>query len=71
MKKIVILGCENSHANMFLGFIKNNPLYKDVEVIGVYSEDLEASKKLSEEFLVPETLLILGLGLFAFIFDIV
>ncbi len=53
MKKIVILGCENSHANMFLGFIKNNPLYKDIEVIGVYSEDLEAAKKLSEEFAVP------------------
>lgn len=50
MKKIVILGCENSHANMFLGFIKDNPEYKDIKVIGVFSEDLEASNKLSKEF---------------------
>lgn len=53
MKKIVILGCENSHANMFLNFRKENPRYKDVEVIGVYSDDRAAAEKLSETYGVP------------------
>ena len=50
MKKIVILGCENSHADTFLGFIKNDEKYKDVEVIGVYSTDAGAAEKLSETY---------------------
>ena len=50
MKKIVILGCENSHADTFLGFIKNDEKYKDVEVIGVYSTDAGAAEKLSEKY---------------------
>ena len=50
MKKIVILGCENSHANMFLNFHRDNPKYKDVEVVGVYSDEIEAAKKLSETY---------------------
>lgn len=50
MKKIVILGCENSHANSFLNFIRDNPKYSDVEVLGVYSDDLEAAQKLSEGY---------------------
>ena len=50
MKKIVILGCENSHANMFLDFHRDNPKYKDVEVIGVSSEEAEAAQKLSETY---------------------
>lgn len=53
MKNIVILGCENSHANTFLNFIKDNAKYKGVKVIGVYSEDIEASKKLQDKFGVP------------------
>ncbi len=53
MKKIVILGCENSHANVFLKFIKENKEYSDVEVVGVYSDDKEASKKLQDTFGVP------------------
>ena len=32
MKKIVILGCENSHANSFLDFIRDEEKYKDVEL---------------------------------------
>lgn len=48
MKKIVILGCENSHANHFLKAIRED--YEDIEVIGVYSNEPEASKKLCEEF---------------------
>mgnify|MGYP007011906764 FL=1 len=35
MKKIVILGCENSHADIFLGFIKNDATFSDTEVSGV------------------------------------
>ncbi len=53
MKKIVILGCENSHANMFLRFMKENPRYADVQVVGVYSEETEAAQKLAAEFGVP------------------
>lgn len=53
MRKIVILGCENSHANSFLNFIKNEEKYKDVQVVGVYSDDPMASIKLKEEFGVP------------------
>lgn len=53
MKKIVMLGCENSHAGMFLGFMKENERYKDVECIGVYSHEKEAAEKLSAEFGVP------------------
>lgn len=50
MYKIAILGCENSHANSFLKIIKENEMFSDVEVIGVYSEDMEAANKLKEEF---------------------
>ena len=50
MKKIAILGCENSHANTFLKFIKENEEFSDVEVVGVYSNDKEASEKLREIF---------------------
>ena len=50
MRKIVILGCENSHANSFLDFIATEEKYKDVEVLGVYSDDLEAANKLKEKY---------------------
>ncbi len=53
MKKIAILGCENSHANAFLKFIKEKKEFKDVEVIGVYSTDTEAALKLNDTFGVP------------------
>lgn len=52
-KKIVILGCENSHANSFLGFIRDNEEFSDVEVVGVYSHEREAAEKLNETFGVP------------------
>ena len=52
-KKIVILGCENSHANAFLGFIRDKEEFSDVEVIGVYSHEREAAVKLNEQFGVP------------------
>ena len=50
MKKIAILGCENSHAATFLDFIYNTDEYRDVEVIGVYSNEPAASKALNEKF---------------------
>ena len=53
MKNIVILGCENSHANTFLNFIRSNERFSDINVLGVYSNDPEASAKLCEKFDVP------------------
>ena len=53
MKKIVILGCENSHANSFLKFLTEDESYKDVEVIGIYSDERDAMEKLAKEFNVP------------------
>lgn len=50
MKRIAILGCENSHANGFLKAIKENEKYNDVEVVGVYSTERDASLKLQNEF---------------------
>ena len=50
MKKLVILGCENSHANGFLKNFKDKKEFSDMQVIGVYSEDFEAAKKLHDEF---------------------
>ncbi len=47
-KKIVILGCENSHASLFLRFIKNNPKYSNVEVLGVYSDEEGAAERLNK-----------------------
>lgn len=50
MKKIVILGCENSHADIFLGFMKGNDNYADLQVAGVYSDDKTAAEKLAEKY---------------------
>ena len=53
MKKIAILGCENSHANAFLSFIAEKEEFADVEVVGVYSDDKAAAEKLNAQFGVP------------------
>ena len=53
MRKIAILGCENSHANNFLKYIKDNPEFSDLEVVGVYSDEKEPPEKLREQFGVP------------------
>lgn len=50
MYKIAILGCENSHANTFLDFIIKDKKYTDIEVLGVYSDDIEAAKKINETY---------------------
>ncbi len=53
MKKIAILGCENTHAKAFLKYITENEEFSDIEVVGIYSDDLDASKALQEAFGVP------------------
>ena len=53
MFKVAILGCENSHADAFLNLIYNTEDYRDVEVVGVYSNEPEAVKKLNEQFGTP------------------
>lgn len=50
MKRIAILGCENSHADAFLKFIGGEGEFSDLEVVGVYSDDLAAALKLKEKF---------------------
>ena len=53
MKRIAILGCENSHANNFLKAIRENEAYSDYEVVGIYSDEKEAVEKLNAEFGAP------------------
>lgn len=50
MKKIAILGCENTHADAFIKCIREKEEFSDVEVIGVYSDYREAAEKLNEKF---------------------
>ncbi len=50
MFKTVILGCENSHANSFLEYIKNDPDFSQLEVIGVYSDEKDKAEALNKEF---------------------
>lgn len=48
MYKIAILGSENSHADSFLTFIRDN--YTDVEVVGVYSDEEDANERIRKNF---------------------
>lgn len=50
MKKIAILGCENSHADAFLKCIKEKEEFGEIEVVGIYSDEREAAEKLREQF---------------------
>ncbi len=52
MKNVVILGCENSHADTFLRFIAEGD-YPDICITGVYSEDTAAAQKLHQTFGAP------------------
>ncbi|MBQ8409869.1 MAG: Gfo/Idh/MocA family oxidoreductase [Clostridia bacterium] len=49
MYRIAILGCENSHAGAFLRIIKEEQIC-DVEVVGVYSYDPQASEALNKQY---------------------
>ena len=53
MKRIAILGCENSHAEAFLTAIAEKTEFSDVCVVGVYSDKREAAEKLNAKFSVP------------------
>ena len=48
MYKIAILGCENSHADTFITFIKES--YPDIEVVGVYSDEEDANERIRNNF---------------------
>lgn len=50
MKKVIILGCENSHAWVMLNLLKKEKQFSDVEVVGVYSDEPDAMKKLHDEY---------------------
>ncbi len=52
MFRIAILGCENSHADAFLGLLKNGA-YPDIECAGIFSSEPEASAKLNGKYGVP------------------
>lgn len=53
MKKIAILGCENSHANAFIKCIQTMEEFSQIQVYGVYSDDPAASEKLASTYGVP------------------
>jgi predicted dehydrogenase len=54
MKKIALIGVENSHAPAFAGLMKKKPeKYGDIEIVGVYSYDGAAARKMVEDGLAP------------------
>lgn len=50
MLKAAILGCENSHADSFLQYLLEKKAVKDVEILGIYSDEEEAVRKLQDRF---------------------
>ena len=52
MYKLAILGCENSHADNFLRLISEGK-YPEMEVIGIYSNEPEAVRKLHDKYGTP------------------
>lgn len=44
--KIAILGVENSHADAFGKLVKENLKYSDIEIVGIYSEEEQAVKRI-------------------------
>ena len=49
MKKIVFLGCENSHANTFLGFIKNNPKFMEYKAARKARREYKKAQKAAKK----------------------
>lgn len=49
MKKVVILGCENTHATTFLKIIEKGG-FENMQIIGAYSDDGISAQKLNERF---------------------
>ena len=50
MKKIAILGCENSHADAFIECVIKKPEFSHIQVAGIYSQEIEAAEKLSAKY---------------------
>ena len=48
-----MLGVENSHAGLFLEFMRANSKFNDIEVVGVFSEDEAATKRLHDAYGIP------------------
>ena len=53
MKRIAILGCENSHADIFLSLVSERAEFSDLQVAGVFSEDRSEAEKLNEKYGAP------------------
>ena len=53
MKKIVFLGCENSHSTMFMSYMRRNEKYQDIEILGVYSHIEQSMANVSKNYNVP------------------
>ena len=53
MKRVVFLGCENSHADKFIELIKTKEEFSDLLVTGVFSEETAEAEKLAEKYGVP------------------
>ena len=49
MKKVIIIGCESSHTNVFFDLLKSGA-YPEIDIVGIYSDEIEAAKKLSKEY---------------------
>ena len=49
MKRVAILGCENSHANAFINAMQTREEFADTTVVGVYSDERAAAEKLNEK----------------------
>ncbi len=50
MKRIVILGVENSHAETYVRLIRQARPFSELEIAGVYSEDKGAAARISEQY---------------------
>ena len=50
MKRIIMLGCENSHADKFIEHIRANEEFSDISVVGVFSEETAEAEKLAEKY---------------------
>ena len=53
MYRVGIIGSENSHAKAFSKCFNLSGEYDDVKVIGIWGEEPEAGRKLSEECSIP------------------
>ena len=50
MKRIAILGCENSHADAFIKIARSDEKYKDVEIVGVYTDEPDVVERMKRDY---------------------